>query len=325
MNSDRKKFSIVVPVLNEEESLLKLYDSIHSALETITEDYEIIFVDDGSTDKSYQIMNKIYATDQHVKLIKLRSHFGKTSALDAAFQHTKGDLIITMDADLQDDPNNIPDFLESLRSYEVVCGWRYKRQDSFTKKISSKIYNWLARKILNVNIHDMNCGFRGFRKEVIDELDVQGEMHRYLPALATWKGYTIGEIKVRHNPRIFGKSKYGFKRLWSGFIDMLTVKFLISYSTSPAHIFGLVGTILSTTGFILGLYLLVLKFIYNFRIGDRPLLLLSILLLIIGFQTISSGMMAEMTSRVYYNTKQTKPYIIKEVLEHKNKDDYVTE
>jgi len=316
MERGRKHISIVIPVLNEEENLFELHSSLHSVLKKIGEDYEIIFVDDGSTDQSYHIMHEIFNEDKNVRVIRLRRHFGKSAALDAGLTHANGDIIVTIDADLQEDPENIPDLLGALNELDVVCGFRFKRQDPFTKRVSSKIYNWLARRILEVKIHDMNCSLRVFRKEAIKELELLGEMHRYLPALAAMKGFRVGEVKVKHNPRGRGKSKYGFTRLFKGFVDMLTVKFLTSYATRPAHIFGLLGAAFLMIGFVVGLYLVAMKFLYNTGIGDRPLLLLSILLLILGLQMISFGMTAEMTSRIFYSVKKSKPYITAEVLEH---------
>lgn len=317
MERGRKKLSIVIPVLNEEENLFDLHSSLNKVLENIGEDYEIIFVDDGSTDQSYQIMCKIYNEDKHVKIIRFRSHFGKSAALDAGFTHARGDIIITIDADLQYDPESIGDLIDAMRELDVVCGWRVKRQDPFTKIISSKIFNWLVRCILGIKVHDLNCGLKGFKKETINDLDVLGEMHRYIPALAAWKGFKVGEVKIKHDPRKRGKSKYGFTRLFKGLIDMLTVKFLISYSSRPSHIFGLLGTAFSTIGFIIGFYLVILSFFYGVRIGNRPLLLLSILLLILGIQMISFGMMAEMTSRIFYSVKKNKPYNIDTILDNK--------
>ena len=316
MDQELKKISVIIPVLNEDDSLYELHSSLQNVFEKISSDYEILFIDDGSTDKSYQIMRDIYKKDKHVKIIKFRSHFGKSAALDAGFTHAKGDIIITMDADLQDDPESIPNFIEALENIDVACGWRFDRKDPFTKKTASKIYNWLARRILKIEIHDLNCGFKGYRKETTKEIEVLGEMHRYLPALAAWKGFKVGEVKTSHRPRKYGKSKYGSTRLIKGIIDMLTVKYLISYSTHPAHVFGLLGITISMIGFSFGLYLVVLRFFYNVWLADRPLLLLTVLLLMLGAQMISFGMIAEVTSRVLYSVKENKPYAVDEILEH---------
>lgn len=316
MEKEKNKISIIIPVLNEEKSLYELHSSLQEIFKNISSNYEILLIDDGSTDNSYEKMKDIFNKDKHVKIIKFRSHFGKSAALDAGFTTASGDIIITMDADLQEDPESIPNFLEALKEFDVVCGWRFKRRDPLIKKIASKIYNWLARIILKVKIHDLNCGLKAFKKEAINEIEVLGEMHRYLPALAAWKGFKVGEVKIGHSPRQFGKSKYGFTRLIKGVIDMLTVKFLISYSTRPAHVFGLLGIAFSMFGFITGLYLVVLRLFYNVWLSNRPLLLLAILLIILGVQMISFGMIAEVTSRVLYSVKQNKPYAINEILEH---------
>jgi len=316
MEKRRKHLSILIPVLNEEENLSQLHLSLQSILEKIGEDYEIIFVDDGSTDRSYQVMRDIFNEDKHVRVIRLRGHFGQSAALDTAITHAKGEIIVTIDADLQDDPENIPDLLKALDKLDVVCGWRSERKDPFTKRWPSKIYNWLARRLLNINTHDLNCGLKGFRKEALRDLEIVGEMHRYIPALAAWRGFKVGEVKIKHNPRKHGKSKYGFTRLFKGFIDMLTVKFIISYSTRPAHVFGLLGATFSTIGFLIGLYLVLLKYLTGVGIGERPLLLLSILLLVLGVQMISFAMMAELTSRIFFQIRESKPYSVEEVLEH---------
>lgn len=316
MEQGKKYLSVIVPVLNEEENLYQLHSSLQNVLEKISEEYEIIFVDDGSTDNSYQIMTEIYNEDKHVKIIKFKVHFGQSAGLDAAFNYAKGDIIITIDADLQNDPVNILDLLEALKDFDIVIGYRNKRQDPFTKRVPSKIYNWLARRILKVNLHDLNCGLKAFKKEALQDIKMMGEMHRYTPILAAWRGFRVGEVNIKHHPRKHGKSKYGFTRLFKGLIDMLTVKFLISYSTRPAHIFGFLGIALSMIGFITGLYLVILKYLYHVGIGDRPLLLLTILLFFLGIQMTSFGMMAEMTSRILYRVKKDKPYTIQEILDH---------
>ena len=318
MGKEKKPLlSIVIPVFNEEENLVPLHSSLVSVLDKIIQDYEVLFVDDGSTDKSPNILHELFNKDHHVRVIEFRRRFGQSAALDAAFAHAKGNIIITIDADQQNDPEDIPNILEKLKDYDVVCGWRTQRQDPLTKRIPSKIYNWLARRILQTDIHDLNCGLRGFRKETIVGIELLGEMHRYLPVLTAWRGFKITEIKVQHSPRKRGKSKYGFPRLVKGFIDMLTVKFLTSYSASPAYILGLSGILVSMIGFISGLYLVAIKFLYNIRIGERPLLLLSILLMIIGVQMLSFGLISEVTSRVFYRVSERKPYVIREILEHR--------
>jgi len=316
MDKETKKITVIIPVFNEEENLNQLYSSLQRVLDNISIDYEILFIDDGSIDQSYQIMRQIFNKNKNIKIIKFRGNFGKSAAIDAGITNANGDIIITIDADLQDEPENIPNLLEALNEFDMVCGFRFKRQDSFTKKIASKIYNWLARRILKIKIHDLNCGLRAFKKEVVKDIEVLGEMHRYIPAIAAWKGFRVGEVKIKHNPRKFGKSKYGFTRLFKGLIDMITVKFLISYSARPAHIFGLFGLALFASGFISGLYLVAIKFLYHVSISNRPLLLLAVLLLILGVQMVSFGMIAEMTSRVHYSIQKSKPYTIKEIIEH---------
>jgi glycosyltransferase involved in cell wall biosynthesis len=264
------------------------------------------------------VLRKLYDEDCHVKVIRFRRNFGQSAALYAGFDHAKGDIIITLDADLQNDPKDIPNLLKKLEEgYDLVCGWRYQRKDPLSKRIPSKISNWLARQVFGLGLHDLGCTLRVYKKETIRDLEIYGETHRYIPALIAWKGFRVTEVKVQHHPRKHGKTKYGFTRLVKGFIDMLTVKFLSSYLSRPAHIFGFSGIMLLIAGFIIGSYLLFIRFFYATPIADRPLLLLSILLFIMGIQLLSIGLVGEVTSRIFYSIKQAKPYSISKILEHK--------
>jgi len=302
--------SIVIPVYNEEESIEALYKELKSVLDNIKKTYEIIFVDDGSTDKSFEILEKLHNEDKKVKVIKFRRNFGKSSAIDAGFKNARGEIVFTMDADLQDDPKEIPRFLDKINEgFDLVVGWKYNRKDPYTKRIPSKIFNYLLMYLTGINIHDSNCCFKAYKKNVTDTLSIYGELHRYIPVLVHWKGFKITEIRVNHRPRMYGKSKYGVMRLFKGFLDLITVKFLTAYAGSPLYLFGTSGFIFSIIGFLAGLYLLYEKYILNKLIGERPLLLLSILFVLIGIQFIFMGLIGEMitsTNRINdYNIEIT--------------------
>lgn len=287
--------SIVIPMKDEAENVSPLYKKLKASLEKIQYNYEIFFIDDGSTDSTYQELVNLSNTDNHLKIIKLRKNFGKATALSTGFKYVSGSIVITMDGDLQDDPEEIPRFIAKIEEgYDLVSGWKHLRLDPLTKTLPSKIFNRLACILTGVNLHDFNCGFKAYRRGVIDSLHLYGEMHRYIPALAAWSGFNITEIPVHHNHRLYGKSKYGFSRLIKGLLDLITVKFLISYSSRPLHVFGVPGICSLLVGGIIGFYLLILKYFENIRLSERPLLMLSIVLVFIGFQFISLGLLGEM-------------------------------
>ncbi len=243
------KISVVVPAYNEQESIPMLYLELKKVLSKY-KDYEIIFVDDGSTDKSAEVMEGVNKKDSRVKVIQLRKNFGKAVALMEGFKSTTGDIIITMDADLQDNPAEIPRFIDKINEgYDLVNGWKYQRKDPLMKRFFSKIFNFLASKATHVRIHDFNCGFKAYRKEVVKYLNIYGELHRYIPALVYSEGFKVCEIKVKHQARKFGKSKYGSIRILRGFLDLITVKYLITYTQRPLHLFGSIGLILTFIGF----------------------------------------------------------------------------
>lgn len=289
------KISIVIPVLNEERSIQELYLNLKFVLNTFKRPYEIVFVDDGSTDNTFQILEEITNKDNRVSIIKLRKNFGKSIALNAAFRHAKGDVVITMDGDLQDNPEEIPRFIGKIEEgYDLVVGWKHPRKDPITKTLPSKIFNKLTCVLTGVNLHDFNCGFKAYKKDVRDNISLYGEMHRYIPALAAWIGFKITEIKVKHRPRKYGQSKYGASRLLKGFLDLITVKFLMSFGTRPMHVFGIPGILSLLFGFFIGLYLVILKYWKGVVLSERPLLFLSILLILLGLQFISIGLIGEM-------------------------------
>ena len=297
------KLSFIIPVFNEEQSLQPLYSEILENIENYK--YEIIFIDDGSTDGSFAVMQELAAKDKNVKVIKFRRNFGKAASLDAGFEVAKGDIIFTMDADLQDDPKEIINFIKKIeQGYDLVSGWKKKRKDPIHKTFPSKLFNAITANFFRLKLHDYNCGFKAYRKEVVKELDIYGEMHRYIPALADSKGFKITEIPVNHRSRKFGKSKYGIERYIRGFLDLLTVKLVTSYTHSPLYLFGRIGTTFSVIGFLIGLYLTIMKFWFHQPLYNRPLLYLSILLIMLGLQFFSIGLIGELL--VNQNRKQNK-------------------
>ena len=305
-----KKVSIVVPLLNEEESLRPLYNEIKKSLKTISIDYEIIFIDDGSTDKSLNVIKELSRFDNKIRYFSFRSNYGKSAALQIAFKHVTGDAVITMDADLQDDPNEIPSLLKKLdEGYDLVSGWKKKRFDPLIKKTSSKFFNYITRLFTRVKIHDFNCGLKAYRKQVVQNLNVYGELHRYLPVLADWKGFSVTEIVVKHHPRRYGKTKFGISRFFKGFIDLITVIFTTRYIKRPMHLFGFVGLITALAGVVISAWLTFEKLVYHVGIGNRPLLFLGILLIIVGVQFFAIGLLGEI---FVHNFNDEKEYIIKE-------------
>lgn len=302
--SSKVDLSIIIPVYNEEENIAELYERLCSILSVMDKSYEIIFVDDGSTDNTFQEIKAI--PDSNIRIIKFQRNYGKAAALSCGFKKSKGDFVITLDGDLQDDPKEIPRFLEKLKEFDMVSGWKVKRKDPISKTFPSKCFNKLTRFITGVKINDFNCGYKAYNKYVIKNINLYGELHRYIPALANWKGYTVGEIEVEHHPRIHGESKYGVERLWKGCLDLITVTFLILYKKRPLHIFGGIGFILSFSGIAISMYLLWL-WITGIKIGDRPLLMLGIFLTVIGIQFVSIGLIGELIT----NSRNNDDYIIK--------------
>lgn len=306
------QISLVIPLHNEELNVGILHEELHKVLPSLGKTYEIIFVDDGSNDKTFDSLLKIHEKDGNVNIIKFRRNFGKSVALNTGFKHAKGDIVITMDGDLQDNPEEIPRFIEKIEEgYDLVVGWKYPRIDPFTKTVPSKFFNWLTCMLTSVNLHDFNCGFKAYKKDVIDNISLYGEMHRYIPALAAWHGFKITEIKVKHHPRKYGKSKYGFSRLIKGFLDLITVKFLTSYLTRPLHVFGIPGILSLFFGFFIGLYLMILKYWEGATLSERPLLLLSVLLILLGLQFISIGLLGEMITFREVKGENVERYIEK--------------
>ena len=309
--------SIVIPLYNEEENVEPLYAQLKAALEGAGREYEIIIVDDGSTDGSFDILKRLHEGDERLKVIRFRRNFGQTAAFAAGFDRSQGEVVITMDADLQNDPADIPLLLEKIEEgYDVVSGWRLHRQDPFlTRRLPSMIANWLISQVTGVHLHDYGCSLKAYRREVVKNVQLYGELHRFIPAIANWMGVSVAEVPVRHYARRFGKSKYGLSRTARVLLDLLTVRFLLSYSTRPIHIFGGLGLISFVVGIGLGGYLSFVKFALGQKIGDRPLLLLAILLMVLGVQLISMGLLGELVVRTYYETLDKPIYAVREVLD----------
>ena len=307
--------SLVIPVYNEEENLKLLYQKLKETLEPLGKEREIIFVDDGSQDNSPKILDQLARKDPHVKVIHFRRNFGQTAALAAGFDLAQGEIVVTLDADLQNDPADIPKLLGKMEEgYDVVSGWRKDRKDPYLSRIlPSTMANWLISKVTGVKLHDYGCTLKAYRQEVVKELNLYGELHRFLPALASWMGVRIAEIPVTHHPRRFGKSKYGISRTFRVILDLILVQFLLRYSTRPIRIFGGAGLISLVVGLLLGCYLSIIKIIFRHPIGNRPLLILSVLLIILGIQLLSLGILGEFLTRIYYEGQNKKPYVIKYV------------
>jgi glycosyltransferase involved in cell wall biosynthesis len=285
--------SFIIPVLNEHESLQQLYAEILQNVKP--HNYEIIFIDDGSTDDSLNVMKSLAKQDSHVKIISFRRNFGKAAALQSGFDFAKGDLVFTMDADLQDNPVDIPDFIKKIEEgYDLVSGWKKKRHDPINKRLPSKFFNAITSSYFGLKLHDFNCGYKVYRKEVIKEVDLYGELHRYIPVLAHAKGYRIAEMEVQHRERIHGKSKYGFERYLRGFLDLLSVRMVTIFRSSPLYLFGSWGASFVVAGGALSLYLTIMKIFYHMSLSNRPLLFLGVLLILVGMQFFSIGLVCEL-------------------------------
>jgi glycosyltransferase involved in cell wall biosynthesis len=284
--------SVIVPGLNEAESLGELASRIREALDG-QRTYEIIFVDDGSTDNSWEVISGLSRDDDRVKGVRLRKNFGKAMALSAGFYRARGEIIVTMDADLQDDPADLPSFIAKIEEgMDVVVGWKVQRLDPSNRLVLSRIFNATVRKATGVKLHDMNCGFKAYRKEVIRTIPVYGDLFRFIPAFAAWEGFRVAEVPVKHHARKYGRSRYGLERILRGFFDLLSVMFLTRYQRKPMHLFGLIGLFLGAIGFVIELYLTV-RWFEGHKIGDRPLLLLGALLILAGIQFFSMGFIGE--------------------------------
>ncbi len=306
--------SFVIPFFNEEGSLKELHMRITQNAELAVKSglisgFEIWLINDGSTDDSEKVVKSLMQKDARIRMISFRKNFGKAAALQSGFRHVEGNIVITMDADLQDDPAEIPRFIEKLdEGFDVVSGWKYNRLDPLEKRLPSKLFNAVSAKLSGVKLHDFNCGFKAYRREVVDQIDLYGELHRYIPVLAARWGFRIAEITVTHHKREFGKSKYGFKRYLRGLFDSLTTTFLLKYSDKPMYFFGKVGLISLILGFVICAYLTVLWLLGN-SIGGRPLLILGILCIILGVQSISTGFIGDMIVEAAFRRKYSEAHV----------------
>jgi glycosyltransferase involved in cell wall biosynthesis len=314
----RPHLSVVVPLLDEQDNLPALHEQIGQALDG-RYDYEVIFIDDGSTDGSFRILQGLHEADPRVRVIRFRRNFGQTAALSAGFAHSRGDVVVALDADLQNDPADIPMLVAKLdEGYDVVSGWRQKRHDNaLTRRLPSKIANWMISRITEVRLHDYGCTLKAYRREVLSEMRLYGEMHRFIPALASWSGARTGECVVNHRPRTAGKAKYGLQRTVKVVLDLMTVKFLGSFSTKPIYIFGGLGLLTACGGVLSGLAVLYQKFFSHSHLAmnRNPLLILTAVLIITTVQFILMGLIAELLVRTYHESQNRPTYVIREVLD----------
>lgn len=308
------EISVLVPVLNEAGTVEDLAARVAAVIGGLGRSYEIVFVDDGSTDATPDRVRAAHEADPRVKLVRLRRNFGKAAALTAGLDHSRGSIVITMDGDLQDDPEEIPRFLEAIEEggFDLVSGWKRRRRDPSLKRISSRVFNWVTRTLARVDLHDFNCGFKAYRREVLDQVSIYGELHRYIPVLASRRGFRVGELAVHHMPRRSGVSKYGWDRYYKGLLDLLTVLFLTRYTPRPLHLFGVLGLLLLGGGFAINFYLAI-AWLGGEALSRRPLLFLGVLLMVMGLQVLTTGLLAEMIAHTGFRRRDS--YSVKERLE----------
>jgi glycosyltransferase involved in cell wall biosynthesis len=296
----RPSISVVIPLLNEALSLDTLRSRLVGVLDGVVTRYEIVFVDDGSTDGSIETLRHLHHLDPNVRYIRFRRNFGKSAALAAGILASKYDIVFTMDADLQDLPEELPRLLDKLNEgFDLVSGWRHKRQDKLSRRLGSRIYNWTTSKLTGVRLHDINCGFKCYRREVLNEVMIYGERHRYIPVLASYRGFRLGEVPIEHAPRPHGQSRYGFGRIFGGLFSLLTVILLTRYTNKPLHFFGMLGIGLLGIGSAIDLYLLIMRVFFNHWLSNRPLLTIGTMIMIVGVQLVIFGLLAEMIAFSY--------------------------
>jgi glycosyltransferase involved in cell wall biosynthesis len=308
--------SIVIPLFNEIENIAELHAAISSVVSSMNKGAEIIYVDDGSIDGTYEELQKIVSADASVWVIRLRRNFGQAAAFSAGFDFARGDVIVTMDGDLQNDPADIPQLIEKIdQGYDIVSGWRVKRQDNFvTRRLPSMIANDLISRVTGVKLHDYGCSLKAYRQEVVKNIRLYGELHRFIPAIASWMGILVAEVPVKHFPRKHGRSKYGLGRTLRVMLDLITVKFMLNYATRPLQMFGLAGMVSFLIGLVISGYLTVLRLFYGEALSDRPILLLGVLLIMLGVQLILMGLLGELIVRTYHESQDKPIYAIREVL-----------
>lgn len=306
------EISVVIPLYNEEQSLRELSEQLKSTLVRLGGRYELIFVDDGSTDNSFRLLRDLHFRNNRIKVIRFRRNYGKSAALMVGFQRAQGEYVVTMDADLQDDPGEIPNLLRQIKlGFDVVSGWKKKRHDPITKTIPSKFFNFVTSVMTGIKIHDFNCGLKIYRREVTKSVNVYGELHRYIPALAHWQGYKIGEVVVQHRARKYGKTKFGMGRFFKGFLDLLTVLFTTRYISRPLHLFGVWGMISTFAGLCIDGYLVEEWILGKTSLSNRPLFLVGLILIIVGIQFVSIGLLGEM---IVKGQHVEKDYAIRDII-----------
>ncbi len=309
--------SIVIPLYNEAENVEPLYAELTAALAALGRPYEVVIVDDGSRDDSYARLTAIHERDSRWHIIRLRRNFGQTAAFSAGFAAARGAIVVTSDADLQNDPRDIPKLLAKMEEgYDIASGWRVNRKEPFlSRRLPSMVANRMISGATGVTLHDYGCSLKAYRAEVVKNLRLYGELHRFIPALASWMGVRVAEVPVNDRPRRFGSSKYGISRTFRVLLDLITVRFLLSYATRPLHVFGGTGLAAAGMGSVIGLYLTFVKLVLGQSIGTRPLLLLAVLLVLLGVQMVSMGLLAEMVMRAYHEAQDKPIYVIREELD----------
>ncbi len=307
--------SVVLPLYNEADSLKELAEWIERVMKENEFQYEIIFVDDGSQDGSWEIIEGLSEGNKNIKGVRFRRNYGKSAALNEGFKHTKGEVVITMDSDLQDSPEEIPELYRMVKEegLDLVSGWKKNRKDPLTKTIPTKLYNWTTRKVSGIRLHDFNCGLKAYRSQVVKSIEVYGEMHRYIPVIVKWAGFgKIGEKVVQHQKRKYGKTKFGLERFFNGFLDLLTITFVTRFGGKPMHLFGFLGTLLFLAGFVIALYLAYAKFFWmGYRMTERPLFYFGLLAMIIGSQLFLAGFLGELISR---KASDRNKYLIEKII-----------
>lgn len=310
------KLSVVIPIYNEVENIRALYEELRGVLIGMAHDHEIVFVDDGSSDQSMDILEEIQAKDDHVVVVSFRRNFGQTAAMAAGFDYATGDVIVTMDGDMQNDPRDIPNLIAKMEEgFDLVSGWRFNRQDAFiNRKLPSMIANRIISVVTGVCLHDYGCTLKIFHRDITRGIKLYGEMHRFIPAIASGMGSRIAEIEVNHRPRRFGTSKYGISRTLRVVLDLMTVKFFLSYATRPIQVFGLFGVISGAFGILLMLVMTVQRQFFDIPMGNRPMLMLAVLLIFMGVQFVSIGLLGEFQTRTYHESQDKPVYAVRKVL-----------
>ena len=308
--------SIVIPFLNESPNLQPLCEELQASLDGTGKSYEVLFIDDGSTDDGVEVLERVRAQMPQIKVVSFRRNFGQTAAMAAGLDYAQGEIVVTLDADRQNDPADIPAMIAKIEEgYDMVCGWRHKRQDTFiTRKLPSMMANRLISQITDVNLHDYGCTLKAMRKELAKRVTLYGEMHRFIPAVASGVGAKIAEVKVNHRARTAGESKYGISRTFRVILDLVTVKFLLRFHARPLHFFGMPGLLVGGAGGVLLTYLVIIRLFFDSPIGDRPLLLFAFMMIIIGLQFILFGLIGEMQTRTYYESQDKPIYHVRQTI-----------